>query len=49
MEMYAREEGLRVSGDIKEKGLSGRECTTELHIIVKHRLTKRGSKMKRFL
>ena len=36
MEIYGRKEGLRwfdrVRGDIKEKGLSGRECTTELHI-----------------
>ena len=35
MGMYGREEGLiydyRVCGDIKEKGLSVRECTTELH------------------
>ena len=32
----------RVRGDIKEKGLSGRECTTELHNdIVEHRLTKK--------
>ena len=37
-------------GDIKEKGLSGRQCTTELHIsIVEHRLTKSGTKMKRIL
>ena len=38
----------RVRGDIKEKGLSGRECTTELHII-EHRLTKSGTQMKRSL
>ena len=30
----------RVRGDIKEKGMSGRECGTELHI-VEHRLTKK--------
>ena len=35
----------RARGDIKEKGLSGRESTTELHIIVE----KSGTKMKRIL
>ena len=43
MEMYGREEWLdRVRGNIKEKGLSGRVSTTELHISSNTDLQKMG-------
>ena len=39
----------RVRDDIKEKGLSGRECTTELHIPSNIDSQKRETIMKRIL
>ena len=36
-------------GDIKETGLSGRECTTELHISSNIDSQKSGTKIKRIL
>ena len=40
----------RVRGDIKEKGLSGREGVYDrATYIVEHRLTKSGTKMKKIL
>ena len=39
----------RVRGDIEERGLSGRECATELHISSNIDSQISGTKMKRIL